>query len=511
MPNQNAPNSGKVYLVGAGPGDPALITLRGIECLQHADVVLYDYLVNPHLLRHIQPACQQICLGRHGHTRIWSQEEINQQLIILAKEGKTVVRLKSGDPAIFARGAEEAELLANNAIPFEIVPGITTALAASSYAGVPITHRDFASAVAMVTAHESPDKPESRLDYEALARFPGTLVFYMGVTTAEKWTAKLIASGKPADTPVAIVRRCSFPDQQTILCTLGEVAARFKSPTKIRPPAIVIVGQVTKLAEKLSWFEQRPLSGVNVMVCRPKEQAGSLCQALQRQGAQVLLQPAIEISPPDDWSPVDAVLSRLDEFDWIVFSSANGVRQLLDRLLATNRDVRALGNVKLATIGPGTTEALADYRLKTDLQPGDEYRAETLAAALAGEANGKRFLLARASRGRELLLKQLESAGGIVEQVVVYRSTDIAEPDPEIATQLDAGQIDYISVTSSAMARSLVALFGEQLNKTRLASISPITSETLRELGFEPALEAEAYTMPGLVQAIITHQGSLSS
>jgi uroporphyrinogen III methyltransferase/synthase len=509
MSESPVPKRGKVFLVGAGPGDPGLITLRGVECLSRADVVLFDYLANSQLLSHAPATAERICLGRHGKSRIWSQEEINARLVALAREGKTVVRLKGGDPAIFARGAEEALELARQGIEFEIVPGITAALAAGSCAGIPVTHRELASAVALVTGHEESGKEWSNLDYEALAKFPGTLVFYMGVTTAQSWTAALISHGKPASTPCAIVRRCSFPDQEKWTCTLGDVASLLGSHGKIRPPVIVIVGEVTTLAPTLSWFEKRPLFGQKVIVTRPREQAAALCDPLAELGAEVLVQPAIEIGPPADWSPVDAALARLSEFDWLVFSSANGVRFLLERLLSMGQDLRALGSVKLAAIGPGTAEELAAYRLRADIVPFDEYRAESLAAALAGRAPGKRFLLARASRGREVLAEDLTAAGGIVEQVVVYSSRDVATANEDIAKQLAEGKIDWLTVTSSAIAHSLANLFGESLGKTRLVSISPVTSATLRELGFAPVAEATEYTMSGVVRAIIEQSDAL--
>lgn len=516
---------GKVYLVGAGPGDPGLITLRGVECLARADVVLYDYLANPRLLEHAPPSAQLICLGRHGRSRgsripggiptglaaqphsdasrIWSQDEINARLVEFARAGKSVVRLKGGDPAIFARGADEALELARQEVDFEIVPGITAALAAGSCAGIPITHRELASAVAFVTGHEEPGKEWSSLDYEALAKFPGTLVFYMGVTTAPTWTAALLAHGKSAETPCAIVRRCSFPDQQKWLCSLGDVAGMLTPYSKIPPPVIVIVGEVATLSPVLSWFEQRPLFGQRVVITRPREQAAALRTPLEGLGAEVLVQPAIEIGPPDDWSPVDAALARFEDYEWLVFSSTNGVQFLLNRLLASGRDLRALGRINLAAIGPGTADELTNYHLVADLVPADDYRAESLASALAASAKGKRFLLARASRGREVLAEELERAGGIVEQVVVYASRDVAAPDEEIAERLAAGQINWLTVTSSAIARSLVVLFGEALRQTKLVSISPITTATLEELGFVPAAEAKEYSMPGVVDAIL--------
>lgn len=492
--------SGRVYLVGAGPGDPALLTLRGAECLRGADVVLYDYLVNPVLVAHCRPEAERICLGKHGGGRIWPQEEINDQLVALAKQGKTVVRLKSGDPAIFARGAEEIERLVKEQIEFEIVPGITAALAAGSYAGIPITHRELASAVALVTGHEDPEKHERAVDYAALAKFPGTLVFYMGVTTVRLWSEALMAAGKDAATPIAVVRRCSQPDQRTLRTTLGEVATAVERE-KLRPPVIFIIGEVAALSEQLSWFEKRPLFGKKILVTRPAHQAAALAGPLAELGAEILFQPAIEIGPPPDWGPVDAAVQRLSEFDWLVFSSSNGVRYLLERLFAIGEDLRLLGSLKLAAIGPGTAEELLRYHLKADVVP-DEFRAESLAGRLAGNARGLRFLLVRASRGREVLADELAAAGGLVEQVVVYESRDVAAADPQVAELMQDGKIDWVTMTSSAIAKSLVKLFGESLKKSKLASISPITSGTLRELGYEPAAEAKEFTMAGVVEAI---------
>ncbi len=494
--------SGRVFFVGAGPGDPKLITLRGLECLRRADVVIYDCLVNSQVLGHARPDAQLVCLGNHGGSRTWTQSQVNERMVELAQEGKVVVRLKGGDPAVFARMAEEAESLSRQGIPFEVVPGITAGLAAASYAGIPITHRDFASAVALITGQEEPNKGDMSLDYGALTRFPGTLVFYMGVTSAEVWTGALIRAGKSPDTPAAIVRRCSFPDQLCIRCRLDEVAAKLVSPVKMQPPAIVVVGPVAGLADTLSWFEKRPLFGQSVMVARPAEQIGTVADQLSELGAEAIVQPAIRISDPPDWQPVEDALERLESYDWLVFSSVNGVRYFLRRLIAGRTDVRRLGGVRLAAIGPGTADALADFHLKADLVP-QEFRAESLATALAADAQGKRFLLARASRGREVLAEQLRSAGALVDQVVVYSSSDVTSPDEDVKERLAGGGIDWVLVTSSAIARSLVAMFGSDLRKTRLASISPVTSATLRELGHEPAVEAQSYTMTGAIEAIL--------
>jgi uroporphyrinogen III methyltransferase/synthase len=507
--HSNTEPPGYVYLVGAGPGNPKLITLRGVECLQQADVILYDYLVNSQILELASPHAERICLGHHGGSRIWPQNEINQRLVALARDGKTVVRLKAGDPMVFARVAEETDLLLRERIPYEIVPGITAALAAGSYAGVPLTHRNMASAVALITGQEKAGKDHSSLDFDALARFPGTLVFYMGVTTAERWTKALIAAGKPAETPVTIVRRCSFPDQVTIRCRLEEVARKIAAPTAIRPPAIVIVGDVSGTPQALRWFEQRPLFGQTVMITRPQTQCGDLSDRLSSLGANVVVHPAISIAPPPNWDPVDRAIRDIDTYNWLVFSSRNGVQYFLNRLIACQRDLRSLGGVRLAAIGPGTRDALAEYHLRADLVP-EEYRAEALAESLAAAAAGRRFLLTRASRGREVLAEGLMAAGAHVDQVVCYESTDVATVEPQIQQALAKGQVDWVTVTSSAIARSLVAVLGDDLRQARLVSISPVTSATLRKLGFEPAVEAREYTMDGIVSAILARVANQS-
>jgi uroporphyrinogen III methyltransferase/synthase len=471
--------------------------------------VLYDYLANPRLLEHVKADAELVFLGRHGvrspSTKLWTQQDINRRMIDDARRGKCVVRLKSGDPAVFARSAEEIEALTAANIPFEVVPGITAALAVSSYAGVPLTHRDVASAVAMVTGQQkqgSHEQDQPQLDYHALAAFPGTLVFYMGVTTAREWTSALIAGGKSPDTPAAIVRRVSWSDQTMAVCTLAEVPD-VMAGRQIRPPVLVIVGEVVHGAAAQSWFTSRPLFGSRVLVTRPAHQAAALVDPLEELGAEVLLQPAIEISDPLDWQPVDHALARIVDFDWLVFSSANGVRALLERLLLNGQDLRALANVKLAAIGPGTADELSRYYLKADLQP-DEFRAESLAAALAAEQPRGRFLLIRASRGREVLADDLRTAGAVVEQIVVYQSRDVAEPDEVVRARLAAGEINWITVTSSAIARSLAKLFGDDLRLAKLASISPITTATLAELGYTAAAEATEYTMPGVIAAILS-------
>jgi len=507
--HEQTKRTGKVYLVGAGPGDPGLITLRGVQCLHRAEVVLYDYLVNPAILEHAPPEAELVCLGSHRCGRVLSQDEINAAMVAAAKAGRTVVRLKGGDPDIFARRAEETEALGRAGIDFETVPGVTAALAAAGYAGIPITHSQHASALALITGHERHDKQQSSLNYAALAGFPGTLIFYMGITSAAKWSEMLIRHGRSPETPTMIVRRCTWNDQETIRCTLGTVGRKI-AEHGVRPPAIIVVGEVVGLAPQASWFAAKRLFGKRVLVTRPRAQARALVDRLEEMGALVSIQPAIRIGPPPNWGEIDAALDRLDQYDWLAFSSSNGVQYLLDRLEQKHGDLRRLGRVRLAAIGPGTAEELARYRLRADFVP-DEYRAEALAEVLAAEPVATRFLLARASRGREVLAERLTAAGHTVEQVVVYSSSDVEQADAEVLEAIEAGSIDWVTVTSSSIARSLVRLFGERLGRVKLASISPVTSAVLRELGYPPAAEAAPYTMEALAEAIDRSQQSASA
>lgn len=495
-----SPSYGTVFLIGAGPGDPGLLTLRGAELLARCDVVLYDGLSNPDLLRHA-PEAEHICVGKHGQSRIWKQDEIIAETIRHAQAGRTVGRLKGGDPAIFARTSEEVEALTAAGIDFEIVPGITAALAAGSYAGIPITDRRLASAVALVTGHEQPGKSQSTLDWRALASFPGTLVIYMGVTSAADWTGQLLAAGKPPETPAALVRRCSLSDQQTIHCRLDEVVQRLTPASKMRPPVIVILGPVTQLATTMDWVRRRPLHGQHILVTRPQGQNDELAEPLTRLGATVTRFPVIEIGSPEDQSAVDNTIAALEQFDVIAFSSRNGVQYFLDRMIQLGKDMRRLAGIEIAAVGQQTAAALARYHLRADLVP-DDYRAASLAHQLAPTANGKRFLLIRASRGGDDLRQGLIAAGGIVSEVVAYSHRDVTVADPEVARQLDEGKFDWLTITSSGSAKSLFQLFGDHLLTAKIASLSPVTSDAIRRLGLQVSAEADPYTMTALVDAI---------
>lgn len=499
--DSTAPHSaGFVALVGAGPGHPELLTLRGQYWLSRCDVVLYDGLTNADMLAHA-PHAECICVGKHGQSRIWTQPEIITETLRHASQGKCVVRLKGGDPAVFARTSEEVDALVAAKISYEIVPGITAALAAGSYAGIPITHRGIASAVALVTGHEEPGKSESSLDWAALAAFPGTLVIYMGVTTAENWTRALIDAGKSPATPCALVRRCSMPDQQQIACRLDEVVDYLTPASRFRPPVITIVGEVTRLAETMDWFRRRPLHGQTVLVTRPSDQINELARPLEELGASVVRHSVIEVHPPGDWSEVDDAIDRLPHFQTIVFASTNGVRYLLDRMLATGHDLRCLAGLRIAAVGKATAAALLDYHLVADVIP-HRFDAFGLTEELGESVRGEHVLIARASRGSRDLPEGLKAAGAEVEELVAYQNTDVPVANPDIVAMLQKGEIDWVTVTSSATAENLQRLYGDSLATCRFAAISPITADVLRGYGHRVDAVAETASMQRLVDAV---------
>ncbi len=493
--------TGSVHLVGAGPGDPGLITVRAVQCLQEADLVLYDYLANPTLVEYAPEGAELIRLGRHDQGRALTPDEITDVMVKAALEGRNVVRLKGGDASIFARGGDEADACRAAGITFEIVPGITSGLATAAYAEIPLTHFEDASAVALVTGHERDDKEESHLDYKALAAFPGTLVFYMGVKWAGKWSGALMEHGKPPDTPVAVVQWCSRARQQTCKCTL-ETVAQVIGEKGLKPPALFVVGKVVDHAPALSWFQERPLFGTSVLVAGSRRTSSKLRQRLTVLGAEVLTQAAIRVGPPPDWSFADAALDRLGEYDWLVFTSGNGVDGLLGRIFEGGDDVRSLGRVRIAALGKGTAERLGHYNIKADLIP-DRVDATRLAETLTRDAPGGAFLLARASGDRPVLAEELEELGAGVDQIPVYRTVEVEEPNEDVADALRAGEVTWITVTSSPTARSLVSLYGDLLKSSRLVSISPLTSATLKEMGYEAALEASPHTVDGMMEALL--------
>jgi uroporphyrinogen III methyltransferase/synthase len=506
--------SGKVYLVGAGPGDPGLITVKGLRCLQAADIVLYDGLVNPLLLRFTSAEAERTNRIKSSAGQIGGQEEINHRLIEAARAGKTVVRLKGGDPFIFGRGSEEAAALAAAGIDFEVVPGVTAAVAAGEYAGLSFTHRDYASAVAFVTAHEDPTKEHPSLDYTVLARFPGTLVFYMGLHRLESVVEALVRGGKPAATPACVVGSATNASQQTIAAPLGELAEAVRA-ADLHPPSIIVVGECVSRRQAIAWFEKRRLFGRRIGITRPARQAGPVIERVLELGAEPVLLPTIQILPPEDFGPIDDALSRLNEFDWLVFTSVNGVESLLGRLWGTGGDARRLGRLRIATIGPATGQSLRQFGLRPDLVP-QAYRAESLADELRPHVAGKQILWAKANRGRDVLPHELTKAGATVEPLVVYRNADLPSLPPSELARLEKGELDWIALGSPSIAESLHTLCTEAARKqlggrTRLASISPVTTARAQQLGLRIAAEATEYTWDGLIDAIVEIEGTRSS
>jgi len=506
MAAESRVQAGIVYLVGAGPGDPQLITLRGAECLRRADVVVYDALVNPRLLELAPPQAERVPVGKRHGQRLMTQEAINELLIERARAGKCVVRLKGGDPFVFGRGGEEAAALRASGVQFEIVPGVTAGVAAPACAGIPVTHRELASAVAFITGHEDPCKATSTIDWSALARFPGTLVFYMGVSRLADLAEALVQHGLAADTPAAVIRWGATPAQESVTGTLGDISGRVQE-AGICAPAVVVVGRVVSLAEQLRWYEERPLFGQCIVITRPAHQVSPMAERLTDLGAEVLELPALRIEPPENWEAVDRAIAELDRYAWVVFTSANGVSHFLDRLLSLGRDVRVLVRVRIAAIGAATARELERYHLRADLTP-DEARSESLVEALRSARPAGRFLLLRADRGREELPAGLRAAGMVFDEVTVYRNIEETQWDPAVVDRIAQGQVDWITLTSSGVVRSLVAHLPEHSRthlgvRTKLASISPITTQTVRELGLEVAVEAATASMDALVDAML--------
>ncbi len=496
---------GRVFLVGAGPGDTGLLTLRAVRCLERADLVLYDQLVSPRALAFAGRA-EKICVSELAEHHTDRVPHIHRTLIEAAKLGRTVVRLKGGDPLVFGRGGEEAQALREAGIDFEIVPGVTAALGAAAYAGISLTHRQHASAVAFITGHENPDKPDSFLDWSALASFPGTLVFYMGVSRLERLTTALIEQGKDPETPAAVVQWATLGKQRTIDATLRTLPEAVRQ-AGVTAPALFVVGEVVSLRPQIAWFEKKPLFGRRVLVTRPAGQEEGLIAGLEELGAEVFSQPTVVIAEPEDWTPVDDVLARLGEFHWLVFTSVNGVLYFMRRLRHSKRDLRALGHLRLAAIGPATAESLRGFHLEPDVVP-ESYRSEDLAAALTPLVAGRNILLARADRGREVLREQLAKVAR-VEQVAVYSQKDVETVEGAVNEMLADGRIDFITLTSSNIARSLHRLLDEKARralaegKGRIVTISPVTSAAVRELGWVVAAEASKYTAEGVVGALL--------
>jgi uroporphyrinogen III methyltransferase/synthase len=494
--------SGTVYLVGAGPGDPGLLTVRAAELLARADVVVYDALVSPEALERAARAERIFAGKRGGQAQPMPQPEINRLLVELAARHEVVVRLKGGDPFVFGRGGEEALALVEAGVPFEVVPGVTAGVAAPAYAGIPVTHRGLSASVTLVTGHEDPAKLETELDWGALARGSGTLVFYMSVGRMTENFARLVEGGRSPDTPAAAVEWGTYPRQRTVagtLATLPELARE----AGIGAPSIVVVGEVVSLRGRLGWFDRRPLSGRRIVVTRARAQASELAARLVELGAEVVQLPTIRIEAPEDPMPLWRAVDEVAGFDWVVFTSANGVQRFFAVLEETGRDARALATAALCAIGPATAAELAKHGLKADLVP-PEFVAEAALEALAAatELEGKRILLPRADIARSVLPDGLRERGAEVVEVAAYRTVRDGAGAEEVRRRLAAGEIDLVTFTAGSTVRSFAELVGTDVGGARVASIGPVTSAAARELGLRVDVEADEYTIPGLVRAI---------
>ncbi|MBI4774567.1 MAG: uroporphyrinogen-III C-methyltransferase [Deltaproteobacteria bacterium] len=498
---------GMVYLVGAGPGDPELITLRALDRIKRAEVIVYDYLANAAIMDHASPSAERIYVGKQAGRHALPQEEINLLLIRLARENKIVVRLKGGDPYIFGRGGEEASELQAAGIPFEVVPGVTSAIAVPSFAGIPLTDRRWASSVAFITGHEDPTKPESSIRWDRLATGVDTLVFLMGVRNLPDIAGQLVRFGRPADTPVAVIYRGSTPEQRTVTGTLDTIVAACEK-AEVKPPSIIVVGRVVSLRDQLNWFERRPLFGRTILVTRARQQASEFTARLEEYGAECILFPTIETAPPGSWDEVDLALNTLSEFSWLLFTSVNGVHYFFDRIQKNGQDVRVLHGLKIGAIGPATADAIQARGLRVDFMP-SEYRAEGIIEELRPRLKpGEWILIPRAKEAREILPQKLAEAGAKVHVVTAYETVMPSDRLDEVRRRLKDHKVDMITFTSSSTVTNFIQMFepGEAaglLEDVIVACIGPITAETARKHGLRPRVQPEAYTIDDMVDAIL--------
>lgn len=495
---------GIVYLVGAGPGDYGLISLKAIECIKQADVIVYDRLADDHLLDNARPDVELIYVGKASSDHTMRQEDINQLLVDKALGKKIVVRLKGGDPFVFGRGGEEALKLLENDIPFEVVPGITSAISVPAYAGIPVTHRGIATSFAVITGHEDPTKAESTMKWDKLATAVDTLVFLMGVENLPHITGKLIEHGRSADTPAAVIRWGTKPEQEVLVTTVGK-AAQDVAARGLKPPAIFIVGQVVTLRDKLAWFDNKLLFGKKVLVTRAREQASLLTDGLAKLGADCIEAPAIKIVPPESYQPLDDAIATLSQYEWLIFTSANGVEHFFARMAAAGLDTRAIA-ARVAAIGSQTAARLKNYGITANIVPA-EFRAEGIVEALADYIKpGMKILIPRALVARDILPEKLTELGAEVKVVPAYRTVTGEANGQELAAKLEQGVIELVTFTSSSTVTNLLGLLGKDaaklIAKAKVACIGPITAETCLEHGIKPTVIAEEYTIKGLVEAI---------
>ena len=506
----HSPKRAHVYLVGAGPGDPKLLTIRGKECLELADVVLYDHLANPELLKLAPMDAELIYVGRKGRGSYRDQQEINALLVRKAQEGKCVVRLKGGDPFVFGRGGEEAETMADAGISFTIIPGVTAAVAVPAYAGIPVTHRTLASTVAFVTGHEDPTKSSSAMEWPRLASSEGTLVFLMGTKNLPSIVDRLIQEGKSSTTPAAVIRWGTYARQQTVVGTLDDIVEKV-TKADLSPPTVIVVGEVVRLRDSLNWCESRPLFGKGVLVTRPQAQAPALSNLLAEQGAEPIECPTLEICPPDSWGSVDEAIQELSSYDWVIFTSVNGVQAFMQRLWFHEKDARSLTNAKVCCIGPRTEEEANRWGLRADLVP-KEFQAEGILEALSTLGiEGQRILIPRAKVAREILPKQLKAMGADVRVVHGYQAIPPGTHREPISDRFRNQDIQYLTFTSSSTVKNFCQLFADRQEMHELtqyatvACIGPITAKTVKDEGLSVDIVAEENTVPALVNAIVAH------
>jgi uroporphyrinogen III methyltransferase / synthase len=494
-------NKGICILAGAGPGDIGLVTLRAREAVEQADVVVYDYLCNPEILKWVPAGAEIVFAGKKSGQHTLSQEEINQFLVKKTKEGKRVVRLKGGDPFVFGRGGEEAETLAAAGLPFEIVPGISSAIAVPAYAGIPLTHRDFASAFTVFTGHEDPAKQETVIDYKALIAGKGTLVMLMGMERLASVVPELLENGADPSLPVALIRWGTTGRQQTLIGELGSIV---KAAVGFEPPAIAVFGRVVKLRDKLSWFERRPLFGRRIVVTRTRKQASELSAKLRILGADVYELPTIRVEPPDNLMDFGELVRDVFQYDWVIFTSVNGVDAFFDMFYRLYDDARSVGNVKIAAIGPATAQRIKSFHLSVDLQP-KEFIAEAIVDGLLelGSVENLKFLVVRALGSREVLPKRLAELGGIVDEATAYKTVPETNDTSGALERFQSEGADLVTFTSSSTVENFLALKLPWPAQMKTASIGPITSETMRKNGLPVDVEAARYDVDGLVSAVL--------
>lgn len=500
---------GFVYLIGAGPGDPGLITVKGRDCLAKAQVVLYDYLANDELLRLAPKGAELIYAGKVGGEHNREQNQINELLVEKALAGNVVARLKGGDSFIFGRGGEECEALVAAGIPFEVIPGITAAVGATSYAGIPLTHRGVTTSVAFVTGHESHGKANTEIDWEGLSLGSGTVVFYMGIKNLPQITANLLAHGRAPQTPVALIRWGTRPEQEVLVGTLADIAEKAREAS-FRAPAITVVGEVVNLRETLRWFDNRPLFGRSILVTRGADQAGEFTAKLERLGARVYGCPTIDITQPKSYQELDAAIHDLDSFHWCVFTSYNAVKYFFGRLSDHGLDTRALGRCRVCAVGPKTAAALASFGVRADLVPSD-YKAEGVVAAFSEmDLSGQKILFPRGDRAREVIPEGLTRMGAQVVAPVTYANEAPEQIPAESLRALEERRVDCVTFTSSSTVQNLATILGENrflhlMEGVRVASIGPVTSKSCRDLGLKVHMEPAEYTLDALAAELIGH------